>query len=50
MDKRYPDDPWDIGKFRDKVNQKCRDAARKLKQKKGLGAGEDDALDEEKDN
>lgn len=42
MDKRYKDDQWDITTFRDKVNQNCRDAARKLrKQKKVLGDSEE---------
>ena len=36
--------------FRDKINQKCQDAARKLRQN-GLGAGNDkDNMDEEKGN
>ena len=53
MDKRYPNEPWEIGKFREKVNQKCRDAARKLRQKKDVDAKKEDdtsSLDEDKDN
>ena len=42
MNKRYPNDPWEINTFQNKVNQKCRDAARKLRQT-GMGAGKDES-------
>ena len=40
MNKRYPNDPWEINMFQYKVNQKCRDAARKLRQN-GMEASKD---------
>ena len=42
MNKRYPNDPWEINMFQSKDNQKCRDAAQKLRQN-GMGASKDES-------
>ena len=43
IEKRFSDKDWDIETLRDKVNQNCRDAARKLRNAgPGMKGGEDD--------
>ena len=42
MNKQYLNDPWEINMFQSKVNQKCWDAAQKLRQN-GMGASKDES-------
>ena len=46
IEKRFSDKDWDIETLRDKVNQKCRDAARKLRNAgHGMKEGGEDDLE-----